>query len=61
MTWHAVVTGTGAEARPDLKTSLRLGQPSEFAYTSQSGVDRIEGVSDETDYEVSREEEERQG
>lgn len=42
----------GAEAHPELKSLLHLDSASTFHYTSQSGVDRIDGVSDEKDFEV---------
>lgn len=41
----------GVEAHPELKSILHLDSPSAFAYTNHSGVDHIEGVSDETDFE----------
>lgn len=41
----------GLDAHPELKSLLFLESPSAFAYTNQSGVDHIDGVSDETDFE----------
>ena len=42
---------SGLNANPDLKSLLFLDSPSAFAYTNQSGVDHIDGVSDEAEFE----------
>lgn len=42
----------GAEAQPELKRRLQLDTPSTFNYLNQSGVDKIEGVSDDADFQM---------